>query len=44
VTLAIPANPALAGFVFFDQWFCLDLAANPFGLTFSNGGAAIVGA
>ena len=44
MTLAIPANPALAGFLFFDQWFCLDLAANPLGFTFSNGGAATVGA
>jgi hypothetical protein len=44
VTLALPANPAFAGFPFFCQWFCLDLPANAFGLTFSNGGAATVGA
>ena len=41
--LAIPANPALAGFPFFAQWFCLDVAANAFGLTFSNGIEATVG-
>ncbi|MFY9345175.1 MAG: hypothetical protein WAT39_21980 [Planctomycetota bacterium] len=44
LTLTIPANPTLAGFLFYNQWFCLDLAANPFGFTFSNGGAAVVGA
>lgn len=44
MTLSIPANPALAGFPFFGQWFCLDLAANAFGFTFSNAGAATVGA
>jgi hypothetical protein len=44
LTLAIPANPALAGFLFWNQWACLDLAANTFGFTFSNGGAATVGA
>lgn len=44
MTLAIPANPALAGFPFYSQWFCLDLAANAFGFTFSNAGAATVGA
>lgn len=44
LTLAIPANPALAGYPFYSQWFCLDLAANAFGFTFSNGGAATVGA
>lgn len=43
-TLTIPANPSLAGFRFWNQWACLDLPANAFGLTFSNGGAAIVGA
>jgi hypothetical protein len=42
--IVVPANPALAGFPFFCQWFCLDLPANAFGLTFSNGGAATVGA
>ena len=44
LTLAIPANPALAGFLFWNQWLCLDLPANAFGFTFSNGGAAVVGA
>lgn len=44
ITLVMPPNPALAGYPFFDQWFCLDLAANAFGLTFSNGGLGIVGA
>jgi hypothetical protein len=42
--IPLPANPALAGLQFFDQWFVLDLAANPFGFTFSNGGVATVGA
>jgi hypothetical protein len=44
VALALPANPALAGFPFWCQWFCLDVPANAFGLTFSNGGAVVVGA
>lgn len=43
LSLAIPANPALAGFGFYGQWFCLDLNANALGLTFSNGGSMIVG-
>lgn len=44
MTLVMPPNPALAGFPFFAQWACLDLAANAFGFTFSNAVAATVGA
>jgi hypothetical protein len=44
VTLALPANPAIAGFPFFAQWACLDPAANAFGFSFSNGGRAVAGA
>ncbi len=43
ITLSIPANPSVVGFQLFNQWFCLDLAANAFGFTASNGGAAVVG-
>ena len=44
VTVTLPPNPTLAGFLFYNQWFCLDPAANALGLTASNGGAATVGA
>ncbi|MCA8953621.1 MAG: hypothetical protein KDE27_29180 [Planctomycetes bacterium] len=40
---AFPANPALAGVTFYNQFFCLDAAANTLGLTTSNGGIGIVG-
>ena len=44
VTVTLPNDPTLAGFLFYNQWFCLDAAANALGLTTSNGGAATVGA
>jgi len=44
VTVTLPPDPLLAGFHFYNQWFCLDASANTLGLTTSNGGAAIVGA
>ncbi|MEO6597621.1 MAG: hypothetical protein ABIP94_22990 [Planctomycetota bacterium] len=43
LTVSIPPNPTLAGFRFYNQWFCFDAAANALGFTASNGGAATVG-
>lgn len=42
-TMTLPNNPSLVGFRFYNQWFCLDAAANQLGLTVSNAGAATVG-
>ncbi|HEX5054201.1 MAG TPA: hypothetical protein VFZ65_20650 [Planctomycetota bacterium] len=44
LTVSLPPDPSLVGFRFYDQWFCFDAAANAFGFTASNGGAATVGA
>ena len=43
VTVNLPFAPFLVGFRFYNQWFCLDAAANPLGLTVSNGGAGVLG-
>jgi len=43
LTLAIPNVPGLAGLTFYNQAFVADPAANPLGVTVSNGGAAMVG-
>jgi len=40
---SMPNVPILAGFPFYNQWFCIDASANALGLTVSNGGAATVG-
>ena len=40
---SLPNDPTLAGFLFFNQWFCLDTAANALGLSTSNAGAATIG-
>lgn len=42
-TVTLPNDPLLAGFLFYNQWFCLDLPANPLGLTTSNAGTATIG-
>lgn len=44
VPVGMPNDPSIAGFHFYDQWFCLDAAANSLGITASNGGRAIAGA
>ncbi|MBM3973113.1 MAG: hypothetical protein FJ301_03315 [Planctomycetes bacterium] len=41
--LAIPNDPLLFGFKLYCQAFALDLLANPFGFTASNGGEATIG-
>lgn len=43
LTLPIPAQPALVGASFFDQWFVLDPGANALQLVLSNGGKGIIG-
>jgi hypothetical protein len=40
---SLPNDPTLAGFLLFNQWFCLDTAANALGLSTSNAGAATIG-
>lgn len=42
-SLAVPNDPALAGFVLFGQGFVLDPTANAFGFTASNGGRIKLG-
>lgn len=43
VTVTLPNDPNLGGFHFYNQWFCLDAAANALGLTVSNAGDATIG-
>jgi hypothetical protein len=40
---AIPNDPSIFGFVFFNQAFAFDPAANPFGFTASNAGVGTLG-
>ncbi|HEX5053403.1 MAG TPA: hypothetical protein VFZ65_16620 [Planctomycetota bacterium] len=42
-TVPLPIPPALVGFLFYTQYACLDLAANPFGFTTSNYGRVLTG-
>ena len=42
-SIAIPYNPAFAGFVFYLQGWCLNPASNSLGLVFSNGVRVQVG-
>lgn len=43
LSLPIPADPALAGGMFFDQAWVFDASANQLGLAFSNLGEATIG-
>ncbi|MBZ0152725.1 MAG: hypothetical protein K8J09_14465 [Planctomycetes bacterium] len=43
-TVSIPLQPGLpSGFAVWNQWFVLDLPANPFGMTTSNLGRFLIG-
>lgn len=41
--LAVPNNPGLAGTDVYVQWYCVDLFANPRGVTMSNAAHIVVG-
>ncbi|MCB9882944.1 MAG: hypothetical protein H6832_04425 [Planctomycetes bacterium] len=43
IPIQVPSDASLVGNAFHNQWFVLDAGANKLGLTFSNGGTAIVG-
>lgn len=43
-TVTLPGDPSLVGFRIFDQWFCLDPAANGLGMSVSNAGVGTIGA
>ncbi|MCA8968611.1 MAG: S8 family serine peptidase [Planctomycetes bacterium] len=42
-SIQVPSDASLVGKAFHNQWFVLDAGANTLGLSFSNGGTAIVG-
>ncbi|MGB0952822.1 MAG: hypothetical protein ACPG31_06335 [Planctomycetota bacterium] len=41
--LAVPNNPGLAGTDVYVQWYCVDLFANPRGVTMSNAAHIVIG-
>lgn len=43
IPFLVPNDPILAGLQLHQQWLVLDALANPFGVTSSNGGTAVLG-
>ena len=43
VLLVLPNDRNLVGGRFYNQWLIVDAPANPLGIVFTNGGAALIG-